>query len=201
MNDGTIGNQQRSLEVRLSWFGGILDGEGTISFASKYSKTSRQKNYHFRPELKLDNTNALMVEEIRSILDIVGCGYYVRDYKSPSKINDNWKQATRIIVDGVKRLQKFLPIMIPYLVSKREQAELVLQYIESRLAGGHKAVLTAEQEALILKVRQLNHRGLLNRPETIRRTPVLAGDDVVRPPMRVGDVGRNDQRTAVIGRG
>lgn len=167
-----MGNQQRSLEARLAWLGGIMDGEGTISFASKYSKTSRQKAYHFRPEFKLTNSCEKMMMEVRSILDELGCAYHVKVTDNPSKKKENWKKYTKVTVEGIKRLHKLLPIMIPYLISKREQAELVFAYIESRLAGGHKDPVSDEQEAMVLKVRQLNHRGILNRPETIRRAPV-----------------------------
>ena len=167
-----MGNQQRSLEVRLSWLAGILDGEGTISFASKFSKSSRQKNYHFRPELKVDNTDQVMLDEIMSILDEVGAAYYVRDTgKSPSKRNPNWKKSTRIIIEGLKRLRSFLPIISPYLINKKPQADLLMEYIESRLTGPHKGPVTEKEEDIILQVRKLNHRGLLNRPETIRRKP------------------------------
>jgi len=150
-----------------------MDGEGTISFASKYSPTSRQQAYHFRPEFKLTNSDPKMIAEIRDILDKIGCAYHVRVVDNPSKKKNNWKAYTKITVDGMKRLRVLLPIMIPYLVSKREHAEMVLAYINSRLDGSHKASLSDEQEKMVLKVRQLNHRGILNRPETIRRAPII----------------------------
>lgn len=161
-----------------------MDGEGTISFASKYSPTSRQARYHFRPEFKLTNSCDKMMREVISIFDELGCAYHIKEVKQPNKTKKNWKPYTKITVDGMKRLQKLLPIFIPYLISKREQAELVLQYIESRFAGGHKDPVTDEQARIVLKVRQLNHRGVLNRPETIRRTPITVGEDIVRSHVR-----------------
>lgn len=174
-----MGNQQRSLEIRLSWLGGILDGEGTISFASKFSPTSRQTNYHFRPQITVTNSDPRMIEEIVSILKEVNCAYYIKSAGNPNKRKANWKEYTEVHFEGMKRLHKFLPVIIPYLVSKRRQAELLLQYIESRFAGEHKAPVSDEQAAIVLQVKQLNHRGVLNRPETLRRTPT--GEDIVRP--------------------
>ena len=179
MKDGTIDNQQRSLEIRLSWLGGILDGEGTISFASKYSPTSRQIQYHFRPQITVTNSDPKMIEEITKILKDVDCAYYIKSAGNPNKRKANWKVYTQIHFEGMRRLHKFLPIITPYLITKRRQAELILQYIESRFSGGHKDPITDDQLNLVLQVRQLNHRGTLNRPETIRRTPI--GEDIVRP--------------------
>ncbi len=187
-------NQQRSLELRLAWLGGIIDGEGTISFASKFSHSSRQNNYHFRPYVSITNSDMTMVEEIKSILDEIGCGYYIRSAGNPSKRKENWKEYTQVYAEGMRRLHRLLPILIPYLVSKRRQAEAVLQYIESRFTGEHKEPVRDDQLQLVLRVKQLNHRGVLNRPETVRRTP--KGDDTVRPPVRAGEADGNDQLAA-----
>ena len=179
-----MGNQQRSLELRLAWFGGILDGEGTISFASKYSPSSRQTYYHFRPYISLTNSSQVMMDEVMKLLDEIGCAYHVRSVNNPAHRDVNWKVCTQINIEGMKRLQRVLPIIRPYLICKGEQADVLLQYIESRFAGNRKHHVNDDQLALVLKVKQLNHRGVLNRPETVRRTPKMNGDDTVRPQVR-----------------
>jgi len=168
MIDSTIGNQQRSLEQRLCWLGGIIDGEGTITLDAKYSNSSRQNNYHYRPSIKITNTDELIINEIKAIYDELQFPYY----ESVRAAKENQRAAVTLKIEGIKRVGKVLSVIIPYLVGKHLVATSVAEFIVDRLSSPHKSPMTDDQENLVLIIKQLNHRGVLNRPTTIRRVSV-----------------------------
>jgi len=119
-----LDNQQR----RYGWLGGIIDGEGYIVLNSRQQTKRRERN--LVPMFGIVNTDELLITTVESLLTELGVGYYRNDRAATSK----WKKTMRIVVAGAKRCSKFLTAVQPYLISKKNHAELVLEFIESRLS-------------------------------------------------------------------
>ncbi len=113
-------NQQES---RLHWLGGFIDGEGSFEIIRKRSSG---KVYYY-PILDLVNTNPLDIDEALQIISSI-CGFHVevREPKKPTH-----KRLWRIRVLGFSRCQKLLRVIIPFLVGKKEEAEMLLRFIEA----------------------------------------------------------------------
>jgi hypothetical protein len=154
-------NQQRSLEHRLSWLGGVIDGEGMVTAIKRSSLTRNQ--YGFAPRISVVNTDLRMIDEVKAIFDEVGISYHGQEKAGKG----TWKTKHEVLVEGFKRCSEALPILIPYLVAKKEKARRLLDLCESRLKSPRNAEYTAEQVELAMSLRER----VLDRSETTRRAP------------------------------
>lgn len=118
-------NQQATLS-KLSWLGGIIDGEGCISFHTVAGK--QRKARPVTPKISIANTDMEMIDFIISVLDEYTVPYYVESRKG-GKRN---KPSKAIIIKGCKRCLRFLPTIIPHLVNKRHRAELLYEFCQLR---------------------------------------------------------------------
>jgi len=125
-------NQQIRLD-HLSWLGGIIDGEGSITVDKRNSDC-------VAPQIMIVNTDSNLVSKVLEILDEHNISRYIqcRQYK-------DWKPTYRIYIAGFKRAQKFLTLIIPYLVSKQHRANLLLQFCNRRLMANKKPYSDADK--------------------------------------------------------
>lgn len=106
----------------LSYLAGIVDGEGTISLTSGTNKPE-----HGRPFVQVANTNYKLAEWIKDKVKIKA-GFFEYDRhpetQKPSFLFQ-WRGS-----NGAELLR----LLVPFLVLKREQAELVLALWEGEEA-------------------------------------------------------------------
>ena len=120
-------NQQE----RLIWLAGLIDGEGYLGI-NKTRRDNRFSGYQMTPRLIIVNTNQDVLQVVTQTLDEYGLAYYV-GWRKPGVYKARyWKWALE--VSGVKRLSRFLPVVLPNLVCKKPQAELLLAYCQDRLS-------------------------------------------------------------------
>lgn len=148
MKDETMDNQQRRIEERLSWLGGIIDGEGCITACQRRYKN---KPVGFIPRIGIVNTDMNLINEVVSILEKVKLPFHVRSQKD--KKHPHWKIKFEIYIIGIKRCVKSLPILIPYIISKKEKAVRLLSFCESRLSKPIYSSYTDFEIDLLKKVR------------------------------------------------
>ncbi len=173
MRNVTMGNQQRSLENDLHWLGGIIDGEGAI-MAIKRSEKHRTNSYV--PKITIVNTNPIIIRDCLSILETVGLPHYVQTKEGKG----TWKTKIEIIIAGYKRVSKVLPILLPFIRSKKNQALKLLELVNSRLekqanGRGIHAPYSDYEIKLTKEIKQLN-KGSLILPETIRQEQRLTSE-------------------------
>lgn len=177
-------NQQESSIKELSWLGGIIDGEGTITL--RYHERKNQTPI-IKPVFTVVNTSDIIIDEITRILIKNNIPFWKTDYKK----TDRWKSKTLIEVGGIKRLLKFLPIIEDYLVGKRENSKIVRAWCERRLSkysNGKHTYYDREDFGSLIEVKKLHgHQDqidyakiekLLKSSETIRDTS--KDEDIVR---------------------
>lgn len=154
----------KTIDHRLAWLAGIIDGEGWIHVGITNSRTGRFIAYRVR----VSNTDPAMMNEIMSILDVIGVRYSHGAVKQRSVLPHH-KPQTYIDIAGMTRVSAILEHLLPYLVTKRERALLTLRLIKHRRShiGKHKGysghMRLADDplaQTLITEVGRLNRRGL-----------------------------------------
>ena len=113
---------------QLAYIAGLFDGEGTLVIG-KYSIKS-QKNLAYRGFMALSNTYVPVLVYIKSLIGgkIIEQGIGKKCYSLSLSANE---------------IRAVLPELLPYLIIKKEQAEVILNFFE-RQASRHFGLLTSE---------------------------------------------------------
>jgi DNA-binding CsgD family transcriptional regulator len=130
---------------------GMLDGEGTISIV-KATRNDR-KEPHWKPLVMITNTNR---EALEFIVREVG-GFRFHNKKGTTGKNSK-KPVYRIIMVKHKDVLVLLEMLLPYLMIKRRQAELVIEFCKSRLSKPNHAPYDDKEKEIIDEVKRLNKR-------------------------------------------
>jgi len=179
-------------ERRVAWLAGFTDGEGTITLCRINECRAKNRTAHIRPIFQIVNTNYTSLQECQTILEhITGRRPTIKN-KSFGNIvqKSHWKDSYQIQVVKQQDVKKICQALIPYLIIKKLQAELLVKFVEIRetvvrkgrygVKGGQDRPTGNQETALWLACKQLN-RDSSNESvsvETIRQT--LLGDDIVR---------------------
>lgn len=155
-------------ETRRAWLAGIWDGEGSITIfevnVPGHRRDGKKKPNKLAPVVGVTNCCPLLINEVLSITSELGVNLHVvqtrkQDEKNRLCYNLNTRNA-----EGVKKILEFL---MPYLISKKPQAEIVLRYVNGRLAlmekTGRKNLCyvgyTDEDREAMRDVRGMNKKG------------------------------------------
>ena len=134
------------------YLAGLIDAEGCISlYENKRS---------FDPKIQIANTDMRMFDIVLN-----ATGGSVSLSKRENRALGNWNMPAEF-------LGRYLTSILPYLVTKKQQGELLLQYLDRRKVLSDEEV----RESYIKEFRRLNFRGLsptANTPDT------LTGEDRV----------------------
>lgn len=150
MNDITMDNQQRRMEDRLNWLGGIIDGEGMVTLVKKNLRARKQNCY--QPKMSVVNTDIVIINEVISIFEAMNIPHFVqskKDKKFPER-----KLKYEVIVAGIKRCYNTIPKLLPYLIGKREKAIQLFKFCELRLSKSQNSLYGREEETLLNYVRE-----------------------------------------------
>jgi hypothetical protein len=162
-------------KAKWGYVAGIVDGEGTITICrSEYDAhkkfTVKNGDVHtydthcvgFHVKVQVKNTDIRLVKWLKSRF---GGEYYTDTHR-----NEAWKTAY-VWHHLAESKQEFLLAILPYLIMKREQALLALEFL--RL--GNQVRCPEKRQALYEKILALNQRG---KPvETI--TQDLSEDEMI----------------------
>ena len=139
-----------------AYFAGLIDGEGWISIGAH---RPNRKGPFLRPYFAIVNTD-------RKMLEWVARKTTLKVHMENRRVGGRWSPTLGRIIE--KRLPaysvqglgyKILPILdglIPYLITKKDRAELVAKWIRLRLPKPPQSHYTEEEVKLALRVRRLN---------------------------------------------
>ena len=133
----------------IAYIAGFIDGEGCVS-AYVYGDRLDGRA-HFFTRITVSNTNKDVLDFCREVL---GCGK-VTLVKRARVGNEKDGYVLRICKRSEVKMA--LSILKPYLVVKRDVADLVLKLIESKPYA--KNYFTAQDLALVEEIRTLNKKG------------------------------------------
>jgi len=161
--DNIMGNQQATSH-QLAWLAGIWDGEGTFSIL--YQQKSHGEAYIAR--ITLSNTDISMINEILKILDAYDINGHLWKEEPRKKQH---KAAYHITINKLKNVKTCAELMLPYLVNKKPNAEIIIRFVNSRLkyqrtpiqdektgkiTGMKKQGYTDEEKSWYEQMRELN---------------------------------------------
>lgn len=127
-------DNQQATQAELAWLAGIIEGEGWIGFS--ISDTAQGINVENRQgstvkvEIKINNTDALIIHQSAIIFQKLGVNAYVRECKPSGKMKRTYFEVS---TKHMKTVELILAATLPYMVGeKRERAELMRKFIELR---------------------------------------------------------------------
>ncbi|MGH2771765.1 MAG: LAGLIDADG family homing endonuclease, partial [Actinomycetota bacterium] len=193
-NPTSADNQQERLD---SYLAGYVDGEGSFHVAIQRNPSARI-GWQLVPEFHVSQNR-----ERREILDLLkerlGCGYIRENHK---------RSADTTLVLVVRKRSDLLGKVLPFfeanpLRSSKQRELLKFANIVNAMASGvhlsNAGFDSLRREAVSMngggRYRKLHGR-FPESSETICRTPVLTGEDMVRPAWRHAEPGRNDLASA-----
>lgn len=169
-----MANQQVTTH-QLAWLAGIWDGEGTFSIFC-------DTNNRYIGRITLSNTDVSMINEIVKIFDASNVKGHI--WQELTSRKPNHKKAYHITVNKIDNVMTITKLMLPYLISKKPRAELLLRFLESRSKYKAKAnrdpktgrvlgVITQgyseEEKSFFDQMRELNQVGIkVGTSETTR---------------------------------
>lgn len=127
-----MGNQQAT-SYQLAWLAGIWDGEGTFSIL--YQRKRHGDAYIAR--VTLSNTDIAMINEILKILDSYNISGHLWKEEPRKKQH---KASYHITINKLKNVKKCAELMLPYLVNKKPNAEIIIRFVNSRLKYKKKPI-------------------------------------------------------------
>ncbi len=159
-------NQQLSklTEIELAWFAGFIDGEGCISIRT--DRDSR-KIRRLVSSFEICNTQKELIDKCFEIANKIGVTLRIRNRVDSKVKKPIWKADTH----RHAKVKKLIEPLIPYIVGKKQRAEIVVEFINTRInrcieAGkGSKVPYSDYEIELAGKIKELNGRG---SSETIR---------------------------------
>lgn len=131
-------------EEKSSYIAGVVDCDGSITIY-KSKNSSSKCDFILKPEIKISNNSYKLIEEISSQLEI----YQITE--------DNRSKCKYLSIEGKACLPLAKEIK-PYLVAKREQCTLLIEWCESRLNRSERYGDYKERELKIQrKIQELNN--------------------------------------------
>jgi hypothetical protein len=133
----------------LSYFGGLIDGEGCFTFC-------KARNRAVTPVFALASTSKVIsgfVEEVLKKNEIK----YSATYKDRG---DGTKPFITVRVQSLGNIERLIDLMLPYILEKRPQAELIKEYVAVRKQYGNNNMDWNQTEHIVSNVRTLNARGV-----------------------------------------
>jgi murein DD-endopeptidase MepM/ murein hydrolase activator NlpD len=138
------------MEIDKRYIAGFIDGEGYISVV-RHKDVRVKKGHTLYPIFRITNSNKEALEKINEFIkgDIRTNG---------NDKNYNHKQVYRIEVIDQKKIRDILNKIIPYLIIRKKQAELLLNFCNKRIKAKSKNY-TDDDFKLVPLFSKLNKRG------------------------------------------
>ncbi len=148
----------------IAYMAGIVDGEGCITITRRKIRRLKTNNWYYEPQVIVGNIN----KELISFC--VDCyGGWIATLK---RHNQNWATIYHWKVTG-NEMKSLLNDIIPYLIVKKKQANIVLSFPKYNRNGQKRRtyIEKQEQENLWFAIKKLNSGGrrrLLKESKTSR---------------------------------
>lgn len=165
-------------ETELAWLAGFLDADGMIRL-HKGQKNANPNQRSLVPKVSFINTCGATLTEIKCRLVRLGLTASVGLHVKRATDNPQWKQGASLDVLGMKRCEPLLRAVVPYMVTKRTEAEIVLEFIERRKRPEFRQKAYCERDYLAFEGLRFLKQTRNLRDYTPSVEEVL-GEDIVR---------------------
>jgi len=133
----------------LFWLAGFIDADGSVGLHKQRQPGGKVT---WVPSLSVTTTCDLTADHISDVLKSLNLPFFrmLRKVTKP-----NWTDRHLIEIRGMKRISKILPLLIPRLVTKQQEAQLVMRFISSRKQVPMKRPYSDEELEMVLEVRNI----------------------------------------------
>jgi rubrerythrin len=118
-------------EKFLAWLAGFMDGEGSFIVSICKSRSSKACRYGLLVkvcvELTQSEPNAWVLDFIKEKLGLGGAHIKIVPSERGFNDNSNRKPTRRLSFNGASQCMKIAEMLLPYLVLKKKQCELLLE--------------------------------------------------------------------------
>jgi len=149
----------RLTDVEKGFIAGIIEGEGSIGVCMR-KKTVKGKLYtNYQCVIQVANTSLDLIKYVKKLI-----GGEI----TFTKMEGNAKDVHHLHISGKKRIMTILRMIKPYLISKKKQCELMMNFYKSRsikpyiktIFGNNSLRPYNEAELeMVAEIRKLNKRG------------------------------------------
>lgn len=154
----------KNQKIKLAWLAGIVDGEGSIGMKRTKDKRIGRSPMIYQPLIQITNCNFLLLKEVKSILDLLSIKYSF--WKRIENRNPKWRDAGNISIASYESCINFLEVIIPFLISKKKHAKILLDFCTMRLRINHrgqggkfKKTYTGKESIYWKRLHKLNYKG------------------------------------------
>lgn len=152
-------------EIELAYAAGIIDGEGTIGIYKHYASKSKTGIPVLRLCLSVPQCDIRLPMWFK---DRFGVGY-VHEHGVPKlgrRVVWSWKAW------GFKQCVPILEAIRPYLMLKRDRADIALEFARQNkyirhLSESEKAIEIVRRNSLLAQLQESNRRGVLPHPQRL----------------------------------
>jgi len=109
-------------QERFAWIAAMVDAESHLGITNTRNPNCRTDQRYYLPRLLCENTNFKLIKEYQVA---VGCGTIRESGKRKSR-KPHWKRSWELQLTP-NDLRKVLPPVLPFLVAKKQQAQLILK--------------------------------------------------------------------------
>lgn len=154
-------------ELDLTWLAAAIDMEGCIC-----TENIRRKDGSIRPTIKIGfaNTDWRLIKKYKTLLNKLTGFKYAASQKP--KLQSHHKMRWEVLFNKRRALIIFLQTIHPYLISKKDRAELALKLL--KITGGRLETIPPKALEYSAEIRRLNHTGF--GPESARNAREQTAD-------------------------
>jgi len=116
-------------ETFWAYFAGIFDGEGSIGLAKRERKYGLKTRITNHRQFNLANMHRPTVEFIRSTCQM-GRIQETRIKTTEAKLEEN-RIHNYLVFFNAKELRVILPKLVPYLIQKKERAQIMIEWLST----------------------------------------------------------------------
>ena len=139
-------------EAKIAWLAGIIDGEGSIGIYPVTRRSTKQ-GFVLIKQLEIANDNTVIIQECVDIIhEITG-----RQARLTYSKRDNRKFIHYAVsVNKIADLVKVLKAVEPYLIGKKSQAQIVINFFTHRIKGTKYTKLELEVSEILKQAKNDN---------------------------------------------
>jgi hypothetical protein len=141
--------------VRIARLAMLIECEGSITIGMSPPTKTRNRPALY-PSVDITNTSMKIIDEARETLIDESIGFSVK----PQRYSGGFGVRLRhdLNVHAFDRTESLLNVILPFLRSKKEQAEILLAFITSRRNADPKSAYSEQEWRWTTEVRKLNSR-------------------------------------------
>lgn len=145
-------NQQERLIADANWLAGVWESEGSFTL-SKQNVAGRNR-VRYRAICSVVNTDPDFMNAVINILKKNYLAFYTHKRTPKGK-----RTRVDLNIYGIKRVNRFLEFIMPYLRSKIARAKMLKHFIDYRLSVDIHTHYGVYEETLYKRMKELNNKG------------------------------------------